>query len=123
MKNISTEIHGDYAIVIRPCDASRKDGGRFRRPVNIYVINLTMCGGAVPERISWSSIYFVKLYDNVDSRFRGPRSAYGKAMTDAKSVIDALTLMKQANNDAYEARQNALRYEDGLFAFVDDRRY
>jgi len=64
-----------YQIISRSCYAPKSGNGRYRRPVRILVVS------------KFKSCYrhndpaIVREWKNVDSRYDGPRSAHGQALS------------------------------------------
>lgn len=75
-----------YVVTVATCQAPSSGGGRFRRPVVVRVLDTT--AGAGPWH--WVRYGVVSEWHNVDSRYDGPRSAYGQAIRAAHAECDAL---------------------------------
>ncbi len=81
-----------------------RNGGEFRRPVNVYVV---LCHG-MPYRINGKNILAAYLIaNNVDGRYSGDRSAYGRALSKAWAMRkDTSAFLK-----AVKIHRNSLRYK------------
>ena len=74
-------------LIVRSCRAPSARGGKYRRPVVVRVLAAGVSEwhavrGLIPEGVLFERA-------NVDSRYDGPRSAYGQAMSEACAVLDA----------------------------------
>ena len=75
-----------YVITIRSCPAPSSGGGRFRRPVTVRVLD-TNSGRS---EWHWVRNGVVQSWPNVDSRYSGPRAAYGQALESARALAAEL---------------------------------
>lgn len=71
--------------IYTPCaNAPKGKGGKYRRPVNVWVV----LSVGYPDTIRGRNLYSKRLIaNNVDSRYNGHRSAYGQALESARQVI------------------------------------
>lgn len=75
-----------YYVAVSVCQASCKGGGKYRRPVTIRVCD-SHDGGY------WHAVRNCpcgRRWSNVDSRYNGPRSAYGQALAAARELAHRL---------------------------------
>lgn len=85
----ATHAQARYVVVTR-CAPATGGAGRFRRPVHVRVMDTT--------RSEWHAVRGlndgVKLeVRNVDSRYAGPRSEYGRAVCKAQELAAALNAL------------------------------
>lgn len=72
------------SVVVRTCCAPQSGGGRYRRPVRVLVVR-----GPVKAAYRRGDSAVVAEWSNVDSRYDGPRSAYGQAIRAARAMVGA----------------------------------
>lgn len=73
-----------YHVAISCYPSTSRGAGRFRRPVVVRVLDR-----AVGSR--WHQVRQpVRAWPNVDSRYDGPRSAYGQALIAARELAARL---------------------------------
>lgn len=75
-----------YLVTIRTCSAPSSNGGKYRRPVVVRVVDTT----SGPSDWYWHRTGIVQQWHNVDSRYDGPRSAYGQARLQAAELAAEL---------------------------------
>jgi len=78
-KLITVSAHG-------PCTG----GGKYRRPVHIRIFNPDIQPTEYARQGKGRSVIVQAEWKNVDSRFQGPRSAYGQSLAMARSVLARL---------------------------------
>lgn len=74
-----------FKVVIRSCQAPKSGGGKYRRPVRVIVVNTNVQDPSKPIRKG-----IVREWYNVDSRYDGPNSEYGKALAAATELASKL---------------------------------
>ncbi len=80
-----------YQIVVVSAHAPKSGGGKYRRPVHVRVFNPNMQRTAYAAKGYGRSVEKVAEWRNVDSRYNGPKSAFGKAIREANTLIDSLS--------------------------------
>lgn len=81
-----TSTTNRYLVTIRTCQAPSTNGGKYRRPVVVRVVDTT----SGPSDWYWHRTGIVSQWHNVDSRYSGPRSAYGQARREAEQLASEL---------------------------------
>lgn len=89
----------EYIVMIRSAPLrGSTSAGKYRRPVRIAVIEIDRArlrpGDSEPRMISTHArgvVRIVETWENVDSRYDGPRSAYGQALRSARAMAERLT--------------------------------
>ena len=81
-----------FVIVTRSAAAPKSGGGKYRRPVHVRVLD--------SRQSEWHAVRGyndgVKAeWSNVDSRYTGPRSAYGQALAAARELVADLNLAEE----------------------------
>lgn len=76
-----------YRIVTRSANAPKTGGGKYRRPVHVRVMDSTQS--------EWHAVRglndgLIREWANVDSRYAGPKSEYGRAMAAAEELAGSL---------------------------------
>lgn len=77
-----------YQISVSTAPA-KGGNGKYRRPVHIYLFD-TQAKGTRWHWVRGLNGGLVKMWANVDSRYSGPKSAYGQAMQEAKELCQQL---------------------------------
>lgn len=75
-----------YIVRVRQCQAPAANGGKYRRPVTVRVLDTTVG----PSEWHWVRRGVVQSWRNVDSRYDGPRSAYGQSLRSAAQLAEEL---------------------------------
>ena len=75
-----------YVVSEACCHAPSSGGGKYRRPVVVRVLD-TLAG---PGYWHWVRSGIVARWHNVDSRYDGPRAAYGRAIRAAAELCGRL---------------------------------
>lgn len=70
-------------VAVVACYAPKAGAGRYRRPVSVRVYIPADQAGPYAREGKGRQATFVRYWDNVDSRYDGPRSAYGRALDNA----------------------------------------
>ena len=78
-----------YVVVTRTVSAPKSGGGQYRRPVAVRVYD-TAAGGTEWHWVRRLTPGLVREWHNVDSRYDGPRSEYGKAIRQARALAAEL---------------------------------
>lgn len=73
--------------VYTPCAPANSGDGRYRRPVNLWVVWWDKSTRITNIRQVERSIH---IGSNLDSRYTGPRSKYGKYLSYAKDLVREL---------------------------------
>lgn len=81
------------------CPAPSRGGGKFRRPVVVRVLDTA----AGPSEWHWVRRGVRARWENVDSRYDGPRAAYGQAMRSAAEIAARLNAEAAAAVPAFVA--------------------
>jgi hypothetical protein len=74
-----------FVLVERSYPAPKSKGGKYRRPVYLAIVDTREQDPTKPLRKG-----IVTRWDNLDSRYRGPRSAYGMARAEAEARLNEL---------------------------------
>lgn len=83
-----------YVVRTRVAAAPKSGGGQFRRPVHVRVYD-TQAGGTEWHWVRGLTPGLVREWRNVDSRYDGPRSEYGKAIREARELAAKLNEMEE----------------------------
>ena len=91
-------MNGPYVVVTRVCHRAGGAANRFSRPVKVVVLDVRVSEWhASRGKVAG----YVVVATGVDSRYYGPRSAYGIAMAKAQVVAaNANALEKEQSNVA-----------------------
>ena len=76
-----------FVIVQRCYPAPKSGGGKYRRPVRVLVVN---AANGIKHAYRRGDPDVVEVWENVDSRYGGPRAAYGRALLAARELVDRL---------------------------------
>lgn len=76
-----------YQIVSRRYPAPRSNGGQYRRPVRLMVVDAS---DGIKPAYRRGDPAIVQEWTNVDSRYDGPRSEHGKALRAAEALVEKL---------------------------------
>lgn len=84
-----------YRIVIKRCSNKAKShGALFRRPVHVRIMDLYVTEVDAETNSPWhvrrGEGDIIHEWRNVDSRYSGPRSAYGQALAAAEETLAQL---------------------------------
>jgi hypothetical protein len=85
--------HGAIAVAYCPTAPARgtvRNGGAFRRPRNVHVCAVWPTAQRIARIDSRSVLAATQVAASVDSRYSGPRSAYGAACATADARLAAL---------------------------------
>lgn len=74
-------------LTIKSCHAPMSKGGKFRRPVTVRVLAAGVSEWHAVRGLIPGAVLFEAR--NVDSRYAGPRSAFGAALAQARAVLAA----------------------------------
>jgi hypothetical protein len=74
-----------FVLVERSYPAPKSGGGIYRRPVYLAIVDTRVQDPTKPLRKG-----IVARWDNLDSRYNGPRSAYGMARAEAEAMLNEL---------------------------------
>lgn len=89
-----------YIVRVRTCQAPSSRGGKYRRPVVVRVLD-TLSGAS-----DWHWVRacpWARQWSNVDSRYDGPRSAYGQALAAARDLADQLNAAELSRSQSVAA--------------------
>lgn len=81
-----------FQVVVRSCNAGSRGGGKYRRPAVIRVIDTHVADTDRGQVLRGT----VREWRNVDSRYRGPRSEFGKAFAAAEALAAELNSNSQS---------------------------
>ena len=80
-----------YIVTVRSANAPKSRGGQYRRPVHVRVMDANQSEWHAVRGLN-DGIVWVRR--NVDSRYDGPRSEYGKAIREAQKIADTLNSLQ-----------------------------
>ena len=79
-----------YEIAIVSAHAPSAGGGKYRRPVHIRVFDPDVQKTEYARKGKGKAVKAHTVWKNVDSRYHGPKSAYGQCMAAARALIAML---------------------------------
>jgi hypothetical protein len=81
-----------YQIVKRAFPAPSSGGGKYRRAVQLMVVDAT---NGIKSAYRRNDPTIVREWRNVDSRYDGPRSEYGQAKRAAEALVAQLNAQQE----------------------------
>jgi len=81
-----------YKIAIVSSHAPKSGGGKYRRPVDVRVYNYRIQTTEYAKTGKGKNAVIYSQWRNVDCRYHGPKSAYGKAINEAKELVQILNV-------------------------------
>ena len=79
-----------YEIAIVSAHAPHSGGGSYRRPVHIRVFDPEKQKTEYARQGKGKAVVVHTAWNNVDSRYHGPKSAYGQCIDAARELVAML---------------------------------
>jgi len=87
---MTTTKNAQYQIAIVYAHAPKSNGGNYRHLVHVRVYAPKLQKTEYAKTGKGRSVKILKEWSNVDSRYNGPKSAYGQALGNAQELVELM---------------------------------